>query len=218
MSKRIFITGTNTEVGKTYIGTAILKSLIEKYNCLAFKPVETGCKQRKNELLPSDSKKYESILKGKINLGQINPYRFIPPVSPYKAIKDAKKRIYIKNYHDKLNKLPKSDLVLVEGAGGAFSPIALDGLNIDMMKAINSKNILVIKDQLGCIGSTISHILAFERLDVKIDILILNTIKVNKMDNYNEIKKYTDIPLFQVSKKQNNKSTNNIVRELLRLL
>ena len=142
MSKQIFITGTNTEVGKTHIGLELLKSLSLKYNCIAYKPIETGCRSKNNKLIPSDSQKYEKLIGDKVSLEKINPYRFIPPVSPYKAIKDAKKKIYIKNYCEKIKNLPKAEIILIEGAGGAFSPLATDGLNIDLMKALKSINIL----------------------------------------------------------------------------
>ena len=83
-------------------------------------------------------------------------------MNPYRHIWQLKggKRVYIKNYLNKFHALAKSSSILVEGAGGAFS-LALDGLNIDMMKLIKSFNILVVKDELGCISSTISNVLAF---------------------------------------------------------
>ena len=218
MSKQIFITGTNTEVGKTHIGLELLKSLSLKYNCIAYKPIETGCRSENNKLIPSDSQKYEKLIGDKVSLEKINPYRFIPPVSPYKAIKDAKKKIYIKNYCEKIKNLPKAEIILIEGAGGAFSPLATDGLNIDLMKALKSINILVIKDQLGCIGNTISHILAFERLKISLDILILNTINPNKMDNYDEIRKYTNIPLFHYNKKQKSVFLKKVFKKIASFL
>ena len=193
MSKHIFITGTNTDVGKTFIGIRLIKHLM-KVGYLAFKPIETGCKKRGSALIPSDSSKYYSALNNKISLDKINPYRFIEPISPYLAIKREKKRVYLKDYTGKLQRLGSSS-ILVEGAGGAFSPLALDGLNIDLMKIIKSFNILVVKDELGCISSTISNIYAFERYKTRLDLIIPNTTKKNKMANLSEIKKYTNIPV-----------------------
>ena len=63
------------------------------------------------------------------------------------------------------------------------------------MKIIKSFNILVVKDELGCISSTISNIYAFERYKTRLDLIILNTTKKNKMANLSEIKKYTNIPV-----------------------
>ena len=213
MSKHIFITGTNTDVGKTFIGIKLIKYLV-KVGYLAFKPIETGCKKRGKLLNPSDSSKYYKALNNKISLDKINPYRFIEPISPYLAIKRERKRVYLKNYIAKLEEL-KSPSILVEGAGGAFSPLALDGLNIDLMKLIKSFNILVVKDELGCISSTISNIYAFERYKTRLDLIILNTSKKNKMANLSEIKKYTDIPVLNY---KNAFCTKKIFAEICRLL
>ena len=215
MPKYLFLTGTNTDVGKTFIGTKLIKDLNKKYNYLAFKPIETGCKKKGSELIPADSSKYHSILSKVMTLDELNPFRFVPPVSPYLAIKRARKRIYIKDYYEKLKMISKDAPVLLEGAGGAFSPLALDGLNIDLMKMIKSINILIIKDELGCISSAISNVLAFEKYKVRLDLLVLNTQKKNDMDNLKEIKKYTDIPIVNYTKPSDIKTIQNKINKIL---
>jgi dethiobiotin synthetase len=215
MPKYLFLTGTNTDVGKTFIGTKLIKDLNKKYNYLAFKPIETGCRKKGSKLIPADSSKYHSILSKVMTLDALNPFRFVPPVSPYLAIKRARKRIYIKDYCEKLKMISKDAPVLLEGAGGAFSPLALDGLNIDLMKMIKSINILIIKDELGCISSAISNILAFEKYKVRLDLLILNTQKENDMDNLKEIKKYTDIPIVNYMKLSDIKTIQNKINKIL---
>ena len=215
MPKYLFLTGTNTDVGKTFIGTKLIKDLNKKYNYLAFKPIETGCKKKGSELIPADSSKYHSILSKVMTLDELNPFRFVPPVSPYLAIKKARKRIYIKDYYEKLKMISKDTPVLLEGAGGAFSPLALDGLNIDLMKMIKSINILIIKDELGCISSAISNVLAFEKYKVRLDLLVLNTQKKNDMDNLKEIKKYTDIPIVNYTNPSSIKTIQNKINKIL---
>ena len=215
MPKYLFLTGTNTDVGKTFIGTKLIKDLNKKYNYLAFKPIETGCRKKGSELIPADSSKYHSILSKVMTLDELNPFRFVPPVSPYLAIKRARKRIYIKDYYEKLKMISKDAPVLLEGAGGAFSPLALDGLNIDLMKMIKSINILIIKDELGCISSAISNVLAFEKYKVRLDLLVLNTQKKNDMDNLKEIKKYTDIPIVNYTKPSDIKTIQNKINKIL---
>ena len=215
MPKYLFLTGTNTDVGKTFIGTKLIKELNKKYNYLAFKPIETGCRKKGSKLIPADSSKYHSILSKVMTLDELNPFRFAPPVSPYLAIKRARKRIYIKDYYEKLKMISKDTPVLLEGAGGAFSPLALDGLNIDLMKMIKSINILIIKDELGCISSAISNVLAFEKYKVRLDLLVLNTQKKNDMDNLKEIKKYTDIPIVNYTKPSDIKTIQNKINKIL---
>ena len=215
MPKYLFLTGTNTDVGKTFIGTKLIKELNKKYNYLAFKPIETGCRKKGSKLIPADSSKYHSILSKVMTLDELNPFRFVPPVSPYLAIKRARKRIYLKDYYEKLKMISKDAPVLLEGAGGAFSPLALDGLNIDLMKMIKSINILIIKDELGCISSAISNVLAFEKYKVRLDLLVLNTQKKNDMDNLKEIKKYTDIPIVNYTKPSDIKTIQNKINKIL---
>ena len=215
MPKYLFLTGTNTDVGKTFIGTKLIKELNKKYNYLAFKPIETGCRKKGSKLIPADSSKYHSILSKVITLDELNPFRFAPPVSPYLAIKRARKKVCIKDYFEKLKIISKDAPVLLEGAGGAFSPLALDGLNIDLMKMIKSINILIIKDELGCISSAISNVLAFEKYEVRLDLLVLNTQKKNDMDNLKEIKKYTDIPIVNYTKISDIKTIKNKINKIL---
>jgi dethiobiotin synthetase len=215
MPKYLFLTGTNTDVGKTFIGTKLIKELNKKYNYLAFKPIETGCRKKGSKLIPADSSKYHSILSKVITLDELNPFRFVPPVSPYLAIKRARKKVCIKDYFEKLKIISKDAPVLLEGAGGAFSPLALDGLNIDLMKMIKSINILIIKDELGCISSAISNVLAFEKYEVRLDLLVLNTQKKNDMDNLKEIKKYTDIPIVNYTKISDIKTIKNKINKIL---
>ena len=215
MPKYIFITGTNTDVGKTFIGTKLIKGLNKTYHCLAFKPIETGCAKKKGVLIPKDSTKYYNMLNKVIGLDELNPYRFIPPVSPYLAIKKAKKKIFIKDYYERLKVISKNSPVLVEGAGGAFSPLALDGLNIDLMRTIRSFNILIIKDELGCISGALSNILAFEKYKVRLDLLILNTQNKNNMDNFKEIRKYTSIPMIKYTKSTDIKTIQDRISKFL---
>ena len=103
----------------------------------------------------------------------------------------------------------------MEGAGGAFSPLALDGLNIDMMRLIKSFNILVVKDELGCISSTIANIYAFQKYKTNLDLIILNTSKKNNMDNLTEIRKYTKLPVINY---RGISSMRDIFREMSSLL
>ena len=215
MPKYLFLTGTNTDVGKTFIGTKLIKDLNKKYNYLAFKPIETGCRKKGRKLIPADSSKYYSILSKIMTLDELNPFRFVPPVSPYLAIKRARKKVYIKDYYEKLKMISKDAPILLEGAGGAFSPLALDGLNIDLMRMIKSINILIIKDELGCISSAISNILAFEKYKVRLDLLVLNTQNKNDMDNLKEIKKYTDIPIVNYTKRSDIKTIQNEINKIL---
>tara|TARA_B000000475_G_scaffold91920_1_gene74707 strand:+ start:311 stop:982 length:672 start_codon:yes stop_codon:yes gene_type:complete len=208
-NNKIFISGTNTEVGKTFITVNIIKLLQSKgYLINPYKPVETGCKKRLSRLVPNDSSLFHKAIEERLSLDQINPYRFIQPISPATAIKLSNKRITISNYLSKFKSLPRCDFSVIEGAGGLFSPLALDGFNIDLIKKVKAPTILVAKDEIGVINNVMLSLNILRQYKIKVLAVILNRIdKVQPtgMNNYKEIGALVKTPLIQIL----NKSRNN---------
>ena len=216
--KEIFISGTNTEVGKTFITLNIIKLLESRGSRVnPYKPVETGCKQKLSELIPHDSTLFYKAINKRIDLNQINPYRFVEPISPATAIKRSRRKIYIQNYSEKLKDLPYGDITLIEGAGGLCSPLASDGYNIDFIKKINAPTILVAKDEIGVINNVILSINMLTKYKIKLLAIVLNR-KANGqpigMNNYKEIKSLCKTPLIQILNKQHNnqKEFNKLIK------
>ena len=215
--KKIFISGTNTDVGKTFVTEKIIKLIESKGRLVSpFKPVETGCEKKLSELVPYDSTIFYRAINKRISLDKINPYRFLEPISPAAAIKRSRKKIMISNYVKKIKDLPESDITIIEGAGGLCSPLALDGYNIDLAKKIHASTILVAKDEIGVINNVILSISMLKKYKIKTIAIVLNRISMKQprgMDNYNEIRSLTKIPLIQVmNKKNNNKEFNKLIK------
>jgi len=208
-NNKIFISGTNTDVGKTFITVNIIKLLQSKgYLVNPYKPVETGCKKRLSRLVPSDSSLFHKAIEERVSLDKINPYRFIQPISPATAIKLSNKRITISNYLSKFKSLPRCDFSVIEGAGGLFSPLALDGFNIDLIKKIKAPTILVAKDEIGVINNVMLSLNILRQYKIKVIAVILNRIdriQPTGMNNYKEIGTLIKTPLIQIL----NKSKNN---------
>ncbi len=208
-NNKIFISGTNTEVGKTFITVNIIKLLQSKgYLVNPYKPVETGCRKRLSKLVPNDSSLFHKTIKKRMSLDKINPYRFLEPISPATAIKLSKKRITINNYLAKYKSLPDCDFSVIEGAGGLLSPLASDGFNIDLIKKIKAPTILVAKDEIGVINNVMLSLNILKQYKIKVLAVILNRIdKVQPMgmNNYKEIEALVKSPLVQIL----NKSRNN---------
>ena len=208
-NNKIFISGTNTEVGKTFITVNIIKLLQSKgYLVNPYKPVETGCRKRLSKLVPNDSSLFHKTIEKRMSLDKINPYRFLEPISPAKAIKLSKKRITINNYLAKYKSLPDCDFSVIEGAGGLLSPLASDGFNIDLIKKIKAPTILVAKDEIGVINNVMLSLNILKQYKIKVLAVILNRIdKVQPMgmNNYKEIGALVKTPLVQIL----NKSRNN---------
>ena len=217
-SRRLFITGTNTEVGKTFVACEMLKYLIKsKKSSAAFKPIETGCNKSDGVLQPNDSKRFYKILGKSLSIDLINPYRFIPPISPNRAIRLAKKKITLNDYCKKLNLLNTHDYILIEGAGGVCSPLSCDGLNIDFAKKVKMDSILVARDEIGVINNVILSINTFIKYKLNLKAIVLNRINLKQpygMNNVKELRSFTNIPIIQIIR---GKPTERAVKKLLNL-
>ena len=217
-SRKLFITGTNTEVGKTFVTCEMLKHLVKsKKSTAAFKPIETGCTKNNKILQPNDSKLFYKVLGKTLSLDLINPYRFIPPISPNRAIRLAKENISLNDYCDKLNLLNTHDYILIEGAGGICSPLSCDGLNIDFAKKVKMDSILIARDEIGVINNVILSINTFIKYKLNLKAIVLNRINTKQpcgMDNVKELRSFTNIPIIQIIK---GRPSERAVKKLLNL-
>jgi len=150
--KSIFITATNTDIGKTYTTIKLASVLNELgYKVGVFKPIETGVKD-----IPSDGTKLLEASKNKdITLDDVVPVRFSLPAAPYVAKKDKKIDFQkIKNSYERVEK--NSDIVLVEGAGGPLTPVEEDFFMVDFIEFLEvKKTLLVSPNSLGSINDTL---------------------------------------------------------------
>ncbi len=126
--KGLFITGTDTGVGKTYVSCGIARSLrYSGVNVGVMKPAETGCRRRGHRLIPIDAISLMKAAGIADDLDLVNPYRFAKPLAPSAAAKLQGKRLYIPKIEKTFQRLSAShDFLIVEGAGGIMVPLARD--------------------------------------------------------------------------------------------
>ena len=83
----VFITGTDTGVGKTHIGVLLARALSKQnIKVIPRKPIESGCKIIASELVPADALALKQAARYKGELREVCPYRFAPSVSPVRAV------------------------------------------------------------------------------------------------------------------------------------
>jgi dethiobiotin synthetase len=214
---KLFISGTGTDVGKTFITENLIYLLKAKgFTISPYKPIETGCKKNKSKLIPSDASKFHKLIDKEIDIDLINPYRFQQPISPNRAIRLAHKKIFINDYIGRSKLLPKNDYLIVEGAGGLYSPISTDGYNIDLIKKMKIPTVLVAKDEIGVINNILLSLDLLKKYKISVLAIILNKInslQPNGMDNHKDMKSLTKIPLIQIG----NTKTKNF-KEFSKLL
>jgi dethiobiotin synthetase len=155
MTKNIFITATNTEVGKTYTTLKLIEKLSrDGYKVGVFKPIESGV-----DYLPPDGSKLLNRVKEfnsefNLTLKDIVPIQFKLPAAPYVAKKD--KPIDFKKIQDAYNKIANiSDIVLIEGAGGLLTPVDKEFFIVDFIDMFNAFTLLVTTNKLGSINETL---------------------------------------------------------------
>ena len=170
LAKRIFITATNTDIGKTHATKLLLKMYTKLgYKVLAFKPIETGVKDQPMDgiellnLIQKLNPEYKSL-----HVRDIVPLQFPLPAAPYIANSAAK---IDKNILDTaLHRLEKiCDIILIEGAGGLYVPIDEDTMMIDLISYFKAKALLITHCKLGCINDTLLSIKALESENIEFE-------------------------------------------------
>ena len=146
----IFITATNTNVGKSYTTLTLIKALSQKgYKVGVFKPIETGVEKYPIDgyKLFNEAKKYNQNL-NKLSLNDIVPIQFSLPAAPILAGEVNFEKIDIA--YKKLKN--ECDILLIEGAGGIKVPIMKNFYMYDFIKYFDAKSFLVVQSKLGCIN------------------------------------------------------------------
>ncbi len=150
----IFVTGTDTGVGKTFVSCIIAEGLRQEgIDVGVIKPVETGCRGRKNSLVPSDGTLLKRASSADDPLELIVPYRFRAPLAPFMAAELEKRKISISKIKRSCIKIGKKhDLTIIEGAGGLLVPITKSYSFLNLAKELKVPVIIVALNKLGVIN------------------------------------------------------------------
>ncbi|MBI4209693.1 MAG: dethiobiotin synthase [Deltaproteobacteria bacterium] len=175
----IFITGTDTGVGKTYIGTQVARMLKAKgIDVGVMKPIETGCGVRNGKLYPADGWKLKKAAQVDDPIELIVPIRLRKPLAPFVAAKLDRGKIDLQKIDRAYETLRKRhEFVIVEGAGGALVPIQEDFFMLDLAKRLKLSVILVIGNRLGAINHALLTIEAIQKRHLPFTGWILNDLQ-----------------------------------------
>ncbi len=170
MSIGIFITGTDTGVGKTHITAALLTELRRRgISAAAFKPIACGKGGR------HDAEIYAAIMNHEQPLDIINPIYLRHPLAPSVAAKIERKSIDLRKILHTYRQLAASyDVVLVEGAGGLLVPIREDYFVADLAKSLKLPLVIVARLGLGTINHTLLTVRQAKSQGLKVKGLVLN--------------------------------------------
>lgn len=150
----IFITGTDTDVGKTVVACALVRGFRELGHRVAvMKPVASGCKRTPRGLRSADAMALIQAARSEAPYELVSPYSFEPPVSPHIAAKEAGIEVDTSMMRRNFDTLAsESDWVVVEGAGGWFAPINERQTMADLAWALSVPALMVVGVRLGCLN------------------------------------------------------------------
>ena len=157
MAKRIFVTATNTDIGKTYTTKLLLKSFSARgLRVGVMKPVETGVVDGfypdGNELLELVQRLNPEFIA--LDVEDIVPIFYELPAAPFVASNN--KSLDISRLLARMQKLEKlCDVLIIEGAGGLYVPVDENYMMIDLIKVFDATALLVTHCSLGCINDTL---------------------------------------------------------------
>ncbi len=164
----IFITATNTDIGKTYTTIKLIESLGQRgFRVGVLKPIETGVIKYPldGRVLLDAAKKTNPELKN-FTCEDIVPVQFSLPAAPY--VSKGDKQISLRALHVAYQKVAEvSDIVLIEGAGGLMVPIEKELYMYNLAQEFDAKILLVTHSKLGCINDTLLNLRLLESLHVE---------------------------------------------------
>ena len=176
MGRGLFITGTDSGVGKTVVTAMILVGLQEAgLRVAAMKPVETGCAPREGRLVPADAEYLRTVGRLTEPLGAIAPYTFALAAAPWAAAREARAEIVLDRIAEAYAALAlRADCVLVEGAGGLLVPLA-DGVQFpEVARRLGTPVLIVARSALGTLNHTQLTVREATRAGLEVLGIVLN--------------------------------------------
>jgi dethiobiotin synthetase len=219
--KGIFITGTDTNIGKTWIGVRLIQELVNQgFDVTPRKPVESGWS---SDLKKNDAWKLANAANKTDQLDSICPNRFSHAVSPTRAANIENQQLTIQELAEQCTYPQKnSDFIFIEGAGGFYSPLAQDGYNSDLAQALGLPVLLVAENRLGCINQVLLSTHAIKTASLHTALVVLNnkTAKTKEeallsQANMEDLSSLLACPVMMLGFNETNQSTITKITELI---
>ncbi len=177
-TRALFVTGTDTGVGKTVIAAALLRGLRERGRRVAgMKPVASGCHESTAGIVSDDALALIAEASESAPYAIVNPYSFIPAIAPHVAAVEAGTRIDLKELERAYRILAGlADVVVIEGAGGWLTPLDAKHALADFARKVKADVILVVGLRLGCLNHALLTAQAIEHSGLKLAGWVANAI------------------------------------------
>jgi len=179
VSSDLFITGTDTGVGKTLLSSLLLANL----NCKYWKPIQTGaCEGTDRETVMKWAEiRAEDTFR--------EAYIFDPPVSPHLAARQQGITIHL----EEIRRPATTDSIVIEGAGGVLVPINDGASMLDLMRQLAAPVVVAARTALGTINHTLLTVLAIRQAKLALRGVVM--IGKENIENGLAIERYGNVPV-----------------------
>jgi len=150
-----FITGTDTDVGKTYVGSLLMRSVaLRGKSVVGYKPVSAGCELKDGQWVNDDAQQYHHLSTLPVSLKEVNPIAFEPPIAPHIAAEKVNQTIKVEQLVEGYKALSEynPDVLITEGAGGWQLPLGNQCYMPALPIATGMQVVLVVGLRLGCLN------------------------------------------------------------------
>jgi dethiobiotin synthetase len=201
----LFITGTDTGVGKTVVAGAIADWFRRRHRRVGvLKPVATGCVHRREGLVSEDAEFLAHCADARFPLDVICPQRYVEPLAPSVAAERAKRPLDWEAVERSMRAIEAgSDVLIVEGVGGAMVPLDGSHTVLDLIRWLHLPVVVVARPDLGTINHTLLTLAALRSAGATIAGVVINgyptdTPDVAQETNPRMIEKWGKAPVLSV--------------------
>jgi dethiobiotin synthetase len=177
----LFVTGTDTDVGKTYVAALIARSLVEAgHRVGVYKPAASGCRREGGALVADDAVALWQAAGSPGPLEAVCPQRFAAPLAPHLAARAEGAELNAQLLRDGLTAwYDRCDIVIVEGAGGLMSPLSDDEYVADLACDFGYPLVVVAPNELGVINQTLQTLITAATFRDGLDVagVVLNDVR-----------------------------------------
>lgn len=166
---KLFITGTDTGVGKTVVATALLEAARQHgLEAIGIKPVAAGCERGQRGLMNADALELLAASSSDLDYRQVNPVALEPAIAPHIAAQQAGIALDVGTLANHCREMEAVDWTIIEGAGGWLVPLNDSETMADLCVTLNATAILVVGMRLGCINHALLSLAAIKSSGVKL--------------------------------------------------
>ncbi len=200
MGNTFFVTGTDTDAGKTFVSVALLnKAKQEGLSTAAVKPAAAGCEVTPDGLRNGDALALMQAMTMALPYETVNPEAVEPPIAPHIAAQEVGKYLSASQLSQQCRQVMEhdADITLIEGAGGWRVPLNNEETFADIPQLLDIPVILVVGMKLGCINHAVLTYEAIRHDRLNIAGWVANQVDPNmlrKEDNLETLKRMIDAP------------------------